>query len=29
MRAYAGAGGVETPPDSVMYTFFLDREARR
>jgi hypothetical protein len=29
MRVYAGAGGVETPPDSVMYTFFLDREATR
>ena len=29
MRTYAGAGGVETPPDSVMYTFFLDREATR
>jgi ribosomal protein S18 acetylase RimI-like enzyme len=27
MRAYAGAGGVETPPDSVMFTFHLDRDA--
>ena len=29
MRTYAGAGGVETPPDSVMYTFHLDRETTR
>jgi aminoglycoside 6'-N-acetyltransferase I len=29
MRAYAGAGGVETPPDSVMYTFHLDRKTVR
>ena len=27
MHAYAGAGGVETPPDSVMFTFHLDRDA--
>lgn len=25
MRTDAGAGGVETPPDSVMFTFHLDR----
>ncbi len=29
LRTYAGAGGVETPPDSVMFTFHLDREPSR
>ena len=29
MRTYAGAGGVETPPDSVMFTFFLERASTR
>ena len=26
LHTYASAGGVETPPDSVMFTFRLDRE---